>query len=191
MLLYGDQYNVLSGVFFAFHTNSTEKILCVSHPAKKMDTMSKFYSYNKYSSWTKQNYIILCLYLNLNNSILSQHDMIQILNDVTKEDIKNVIKFKESIINYRREAHKDIQYLNDSFGGDMKYQGILQEYRKGNINWFTLWFYTSIKLDKEKLLKSRIHKKLLNKIRVLTLYINFKEETFKEIINTTEENLLG
>lgn len=191
MLLYKDQYLSFSGIYYAFADNANEKILTVSHSSEKINKMSKFYNYRKYSSWTKQNFILLCLYINLKNNVTSQHNMIEILNNISKEDIQNLIKFKKNIINYRREVYKDINYINEVFGGDIKYSVILKEYRQENINWFTLWYYVIIKLDKEKLLNSRIYKKLLNKIRVITLYINFNEETFKKIINNIQENLIS
>jgi hypothetical protein len=191
MLSYNEQYQILAGIHYAFANESKERVLCTSHSPDKIQKMKMFMKHTKYESTSKQNFIIICLYTELKFSLSSLHDMMTKVSSYTDADIKEIYTFKNKIVNYRLHLSKDIEYINNNYGGKTSFDSIILAYRHDKINWFTMYYYgvyNKINLDKVK--KSRRFGKLIRKIETLLLYITFSDKTVQKMMDTLDESLM-
>jgi len=197
MLTYNDQYQILAGVYYTFNlkknssNNSSTPLLRVKHSTEKIERMKVFYSYNKYNTTTKHNFIIYCLYTALNNNLTSLHSMMEIMSSYTKDDIKIIIEFKNRIINYKLSIAKDISLILDRYNGKTPFENIIKMYRRKEINWFTMYYYGLYNdINFEGIRKSRRYKGLISKIEKLMLYISFRDSTLECIKDSFKKESL-
>ena len=88
------------------------------------------------------------------------------------------------LIHYTKFVNEDIEYINSN-ETHITDKVIIDLYKNKKIRWFTLFFYLNHKygsvLGSEELKKSRINKKILEKIERLKLYVNFNENKVNNI----------
>ena len=174
MLQYSDMYNITAGIFTAFKQNKGKRLLTIRHPKSKRDYMERIFPVNKYSEWTKENFIIAVLYVNFYKSPSSLHSCIEHLRDLNKD---NVFRFKNEILNYRKFLQEDIERLKIS-SEHINQEYMTSQYRNSKIMWYTYYFYMiNSGADIESLEKSRINGYLVKKIKNLLLYITFSEKS--------------
>jgi len=184
-LSYNEQYNICSGIFMAFNNKSNKRILSVSHGKEKREIMKQIFPYKQYESWTKENFILACLYIMFTKSPSSLNSSYELLVDIEE---KNIMKFKNEILYYKKYLIDDINRINiESFDVSLDY--IISEYRLGKIKWYTFYFYILVNNEMEKINKSRINKHLMEKINKLLLYITFSEKSVLEIRKLMKENI--
>jgi hypothetical protein len=174
-LSYYDMYNISSGIQLAFTRKTSKRLLTVSHGKNKRDQMEKVFPVSKYKDWSRENFIVACLYINFIKSPSSFEDGLVLLRDL---DEKEVFKFKNEIINYRKFLTEDINRIKVEEGSNPGLDYMIKEYRENRIKWYTFYFYLVVSnTDMEKLSRSRLNGFLLKKIKRLLLYITFSEKS--------------
>jgi hypothetical protein len=192
MLSYYDQYQIVNGIFFTFTENRTKRGLSVSHTQKKIDSLKKKFPYQKYEQFTKENFIVLNLYIQYHLSPSSVQDVLRHLLEL---DFQNdVMPFKNDIVNYRAFLSAQIKHLRDSYGKPTV-EDVFDAYRKKKISFYTLWFYliySGYDLYKSFEGFSRIQVRELQKIKNLLLYVTFSEKSLEYIkVLFSETDLLS
>lgn len=193
MLQYSSQYQISCGILFAFTKNSDKRLLSVKHTEKKIEGFKPRFPYTKYEQFTKENFIVLNLYINFTKSPSS-------LDDVTKYLIetdfnKEVVPFKNKILNYKEHLSKQVEYLLTEYGKP-SIKDMFDSYRTKKIEFYTLWFYLyfmGYDLYKEfDPIFNRTQKFELQKIKNLLLYMTFSEKSLSYMkILFEQSDLLG
>lgn len=180
MLNYYEQYHITNGIFYAFSTKAKKRILSTSHSEKKIESFKSRFPYHKYESFTKENFIVLNLYINFKQSPSSVEDVLRHLQDTNFNE--EVLGFKKKITQYRELLSAHIEYLMSTYGKP-SIQEIFDAYRKKKIEFYTLWFYLyylgyDLYSDIEELkVFSRVQVRELQKIKQLLLYVTFSEKS--------------
>ena len=128
MISFNEQYDIFAGVLYAFKSKTDKRTLHVSHKAKKREEVQKFFPYNKFKEYTKEEFIISTLYINFTWSPSSLESALEKLETL---DRKEVLKFKNTIIHYRKFMQEDVQYLKDNT--DISLKAIIDSYRENKI----------------------------------------------------------
>jgi hypothetical protein len=183
-LSYNEMYDISAGIYFAFKNNVSKRILSVSHKQKKREDVQKYFPESKYRDWTRENFIVACLYINYNNSPSSFTKAVGLLQELDKKD---VFKFKDEIIYYRKYLDEDLLYIENNLD-KITLDGIIKLYKSNKIKWYTFYFYLlAANININELKKSRINGYLYKKIEKLLLYITFSEKSIlkvkREIVN--------
>lgn len=194
MLGYYDQYQIVNGIFYAFSKNADKKSLNVKHSQKKIDSMKSRFPYFKYEQFTKENFVVLNLYINFKLSPSSVEDVLRHLLDIDFNS--DVLPFKNSIVSYRAFLSAHIKYLRETYGRP-NINEIFEAYRKKKIEFYTLWFYliySGYNLYQEIDVKvfGRANSRELQKIKNILLYITFSEKSLEYIkLLLSESDLLS
>jgi len=177
---YNEQYNLCAGIYFAFsNKNANKRILSVSHGKAKRDKIKLMFPYNHYETYTKENFIISCLYIMFIKKPSSLIASVQELKDL---DEKKAMAFKNEIIHYRKFLKEDIERLKIEEGNNIPFSIIKDKYRKNEIKWFTFYFYIIVKnVNIDNLESSRIDGFLYRNIKKLLLYVTFSEKSIMEV----------
>lgn len=183
MLNYHEQYQIVNGIFYAFSKNSTKRILNVNHTQKKIDSMKSRFPHYKFEQFTKENFIVLNLYINFKLSPSSVEDVLKHLLEL--EFNTDVLPFKNAIVRYREVLSAHIKYLRETYGKPST-EEIFEAYRKKKIEFYTLWFYliyTGHNLYHEIDVKmfGRANSRELQKIKNILLYVTFSEKSLEYI----------
>jgi hypothetical protein len=177
----------MAGIYFAFsNKNTTKRSLSVRHTKEKIEKMRTHWDSTKYESYTRENFIILCLYINFTKSPSS---CTSAFTKLAETSLDEAIKFKNAIINYKIELIKDIEFLQNLYGNSIDLRTITHHYRKNDIKWFTYYFYVKVSNSTEKVKTSRIDKNLYSKITTLLLYVTFSERSYKIIDKILKDNI--
>lgn len=185
MLNYGVQYDIANGIFLTFKNNLAKRSYSVSHGQNTRDKAKAIFPYYKYESFTKENFISVCLYLMLTKSPSSVNGLYEMLKDIDPED---AFKFKDSIINYKLYVPKDIMYLREQYG-DPSVEQMFKEYKRNKIKFYTIWFflkYKDIDVD-DYIIKHKINGQFLQKIKQLMLFITFSDKAMSNVKLLFEE----
>lgn len=178
MLSFDEQYNISQGIFLSFKNNAKKRQLSVNH-SEKVRAKFKYLIPTRFETYTKENFILTCLYISFTKSPSSYNSFLDILREIDFN--KDTTKFKDIIINYKFYLNKDINLIRENYGsGNISI--LFSEYSKNNIQFYTLFFYlkyTNTDLDN----LSTVQTIYINKIKVLLLYITFSE---KSLINITK-----
>jgi hypothetical protein len=178
-LNYSEQYSIGAGIYFAFNTKNSKRTLSVSHGKAKRDKMKAVFPYKHYEEWSRENFIIASLYIMF---IKKPSSLISTFSELKDLDEKEVMKFKNEIIHYRKFLMEDIKMLQIQEGNSPSFEVIKKMYRKNEIKWFTFYFYIIVKgIDIGELEKSRIDGFLFRNIKKLLLYITFSQKSMMEI----------
>ena len=186
-LSYNEMYNITAGIYMVFSSpKNNVRTLSVNHRQKKRDTLEAIFPTNDYSNYTRENFIITNLYMQFHSSPSSLIGSIEKLRDIDKKD---VWKFKDEIIHYRRYLQEDLNKIKTQEGNNPGLDYMVKEYRNNNIKWYTFYFYLVVSnTDIEELSKSRVNGFLIRKIQKLLLYVTFSEKSMllvKEILKDT------
>ena len=178
MLSYNDQYNILAGVYVSFNSKIDKRTLSVSHKKKKRDSMKAIFPYCTYESWSRENFIVASLYIMFKKSPSS---LIKAINFLREIEEKEVQKFKNEIIYYRKFLQEDINKIKlEEPSPSLDF--MIKKYTSNQIYWFTFYFYLVVSnTDIEKLTKSRVQGILYKKIRKLLLYVTFSQKSMNSI----------
>jgi len=185
LLSFDEQYNISQGIFLSFKNNSKKRQLSVNH-SEKVRAKFKYLIPSRFETYTKENFILTCLYISFTKSPSSYNSFLDILREIDFN--KDITKFKDIIINYKFYLNKDINFIRESYGsGNVNI--LFSEYSKNNIQFYTLWFYLKYSnIDINNL--SNIQTIYTNKIKVLLLYITFSEKSLINITNLFNESSL-
>ena len=179
MLNYSIQYDVANGVFLTFKNNLSKRSYSVSHKQEVRDKAKSMFPYFKYESYTKENFIAVCLYIMVRYSPSSVNKMYTYLKDVEFED---ALRFKEDILKYKLYIPQDVIYLRELYG-DPSIDQVFKEYRRYKIKFYTLWFFLKLKdvnID-DFISNNRINGQHLQKIKQLMLFVIFSEKAIDSI----------
>lgn len=180
MLDFKTQYNLSKGIFLAFRNNSDRRMLSVKDTQKVAERF-RFSFGTRYETFTKTNFVILCLFVAFKKSPSSFESFIEQMNSLDFNT--DVLAFKDMIMHYKLHLKRDTDLLKEKYGVPSKQQ-LFQEYRKHNIQFYTLWFY--LKYNNMLDDNTNVQQIELNKIKVLLLYVTFSEEgllIIKDMVN--------
>jgi len=188
---YRDFYNITAGIYTTFvNKKANKKSYVVNHNEEKRNSIKELTPYNKFYLATKENLVIANLYINFKQSPTSLMDAFKKLAVL---DMKEAIKFKNEIINYRKLSNDDINsIMHEETNITLNY--MLNKYKLKQIHWFTLYFFI-IQNSKEGLndpliKNSIINNKVINKIKKLKLYITFSSNGLEEINKLYENKMI-
>jgi len=185
-------YNITAGINLAFKGKSKKPLLRVNHKEATRDKYKDMFPINKFSSITRENFILVNLYLNFSKSLKNFNDCIKALHDldmkpikidnIKKEvglkDIKEVYDFKRDIFRHKDIFVEEIDKIRLE-ESNISLDYMLDKYRRNQIKWFTLYLYlraNNINIDD---IETRVDTMLLHKIKKLTLYVIFSEKSIK------------
>ena len=183
MLQYSEQYNIANGIFLAFHGKSKVRLLSVKHPHKKLDNMKSRFPFTKYEQFTKENFIVTCLYVMFRFSPSSVDDVLKHLQEINFK--KEVEPFKVKIMTYRALLTSHIEYLIINYGKPT-IKDIFDAYREKKLEFYTIWFYLyylgyDLYIEIDTKVFSRVQVIELKKIKNLLLYVTFSESSLEHI----------
>lgn len=180
MLQFNEQYNVLHGIFITFDKNTNSRLLKSTHKQDVRDKAKSMYSYKKYETWTKENLVVLGLYIMLRQKPSSFAGLLKELNnDDTK---KWVSEFKDKIINYKSYIIQDINFILETIGEKPTINKIFDLYVDESIQFYTLWWFLKFSgTDLDEIMKTRVKGSLLKRIRQINLFLTYKESNLEYI----------
>lgn len=187
MLSYNKQYDISNGIFLTYDNQLSYRLLHSKHGQAVRDKMKSQFPFNKYETFTKENFIMTCVYLVFTKSPSSYRGLVEELREV---DEKAVFKFKDGIINYRQYIRKDAEHIRSNYGANVTAQDILREFTQKNINFYTVHFFLLFhpETNREELKKSRVFGHVIRKLDFIMKFLTFKDESveyvktiFKEI----------
>ena len=186
MLNYAVQYNVSYGIFLTFKNNLPKRSFSVNHKKDKVDKMKILFPYQKYETYTRENFIAACLYIMYTFNPSSFNKMLDYLRNI---DYNNIIKFKNDIINYQINLQQDITFLREKYCNPTL-KDILQELKDNKIKFYTFYFYIRVKeINIDTIIdNSRVLGSFVQRIKQLLLFITFKEEAINKIVVLFEES---
>jgi hypothetical protein len=185
LLQFSELYNISQGIFLAFKHNAKKRQLSVKHSEKAMNRF-KYSIPSRFETYTKENFILTCLYICFKKSPSSYDSFLEVLKEIDFN--KDVYKFKDSIINYKGYLNSNINYIRENYGAGNT-NTLFKEYMKNNIQFYTLWFYLKYKNVDLDLL-SNIQSIHINKIKVFLLYVTFSESSLLNIQQLFNESSL-
>jgi hypothetical protein len=186
LLTFNEQYDISNGIFLAFKNNVKQRQLSVGHGSTVRERYQKIFP-TKYETFTKENFIITCLWICFKKSPSSYDSFLDILKELNFTT--DVLPFKNSIINYKHFLQQDIAYLQ-SINGRGTVHSIFNEYINNKIKFYTLWFYIKYSNNLEYNF-NYIQNISINKIKVLLLYITFTESSMQTVTQLFNESILG
>ena len=180
MLQFNEQYNVLHGIFITFDKNTNSRLLKSTHKQDVRERAKSMYSYKKYETWTKENLVVLGLYIMLRQKPSSFAGLLKELNnDDTK---KWVSEFKDKIINYKSYIIQDINFILETIGEKPTINKIFDLYIDESIQFYTLWWFLKFSgTDLDEIMKTRVKGSLLKRIRQINLFLTYKESNLEYI----------
>jgi hypothetical protein len=187
MINYTNQYDITNGIFLCFDKELKVRKLTANHSQQVRDKQKSSFPYQKFETWTKENFVIMVLYVMFNKKPPSFKSLLQMMREVDKKDITN---FRAEIVNYSQIMSRDIEGLFSKFGGKISVEEAFNEYQQGRIKFYTLWFYLQKSgANLEEIETSRIKGALLRRIKSLMLYVTFKQESVDKINKLLKERL--
>lgn len=154
------------------------RLLSVGHSQEVLDKNKKFFPYSKYESYTKENFVLCCLYIMFYKSPSSINSMFSFLKDIDKDEVQ---AFKNNLLNYKQIIINDVELISQNNSIDK----VFELYQKNKIQFYSLWWYLKYNnIDIEKIEESRIRGRLLQKIKSLLLYVTFSEKSLEYIKQT-------
>ena len=183
MLSFNELYNISQGIFLAFKNNSKVRQLTVSH-SEQVRTKFKYSFPSRFETFTKENFVLTCLYINFKKSPSSFQKVLDILIDIDFN--VDVLKFKDVILNYKHHLNSDINILREKYGNPTK-EEVFQEYLRHNIQFYTLWFYLKYTNQHEDSF-THIQQININKIKTMLLYVTFSEKSLLHIQDIFNES---
>ena len=187
MLNYVNQYNISNGIFLCFDKELDHRKLTSNHSQQVRDKMKNSFPHLKFEGWTKENFVIMCIYIMFKKKPTSYRGMVQLLHEMKE---KTVSEFKTEILNYNQHMARDVDYLIGKYGGKLTVDEIFNEFQQHDIKFYTLWFYLkTINADEESILKTRAKSATFRRIKTLMLYLTFKQENVKKLEKLIKERL--
>jgi hypothetical protein len=153
------------------------------HGNKVREKAKMNFPYHKFEQTTKENFVVICLYIMYKLTPTSYSQMISELREV---DEKEAMKFKRDILNYRDYIIKDVNFISENYGSNITAEQLLKELSKDNIQFYTMYFYLLFhpEIDISKLKKSRVYGHVLRKLNFLMKFFTFEDSSI-EYIKTT------
>lgn len=186
MISFNDQYHILHGIYVTFKTNMKHRVLVSNHKANVKEKAKYMYPYKKYETFTKENLVLLGLYVMLEKNPSSFSSMLNFLID---DEISTKIKyFKDIILNYRTYLIEDVNKIMETFGEKPSFDIMYKLYINKEIKFYTLWWYLKFtNADIDALCNLRVKGSVIQRLRQINLFLTFKEsniEIIKDILNT-------
>jgi Mg2+/Co2+ transporter CorC len=169
MILFSEQYNLISKIWQSFKNNKKSDKVRISK--EDLDYAKIHYNPSKFENYTKENFISVLLYIIYEKDPVSKTDFLKYINESNKKDLLNSLKFKNTIINYSQTFENDFKFIR--IVNLNEYKNIHEMYKEGKIS--LLSFYSYYK-EYPNELKGRIAKKDFKKISLLLEFFNIKEE---------------
>jgi hypothetical protein len=178
-------YNISQGIFLVNKNQSKQRQLSVGH-SEKVRERFKYAFPKRYTNFTKENFILTCLYINFSKSPSSFDRFLEILKELDFNT--SVLPFKNSIVNYKHFIGEDVNYLKSTYGKPTIEQ-MFTEYSNHKIHFYTLWFYIRFQVENIDDYKySNIQQIIINKVKIILLYITFSEESLAYIKSLFNES---
>ena len=176
MLPYNKQYDLANGIFLTFDQQLDYRLLHSRHGAGVRDKMKMSFPYHKYEAVTKETFLLSCVYIMFTKAPSSYRGLVNELRDL---DLKEISKFKASIINYNDYIQKDIKYIIKEYGGNVNYQNLIRDFIDKKIQFYTLWFYLVFApdVDIEILKESRVFSHVYRNLKFIMQFLTFKQES--------------
>jgi len=178
MLQYDLMYKISSGIFLTFK-NPNKMIKSANSSEKSILKFKNIYPLRFCSEMTKDNFILLCIYLNYKKKPSSMNSFFKMLNEIIPNQEKNkdyqgFLKFKDEILNYKHYLIQDIKFLKEN---DESYsiQKMFNFYRQNNIRFYTFYFWIKSQ-NLENNINSRIINTEIKKIKGILQYVTFPEK---------------
>ena len=176
MLHYSQQYGIANGIFITYDSQLDYRLLHSKHGEKVRDKMKMLFPHHKYETTTKENFIMTCLYVMFFKTPSSFRGLVEELREV---DVKEVDKFKHSILFYREYIVKDVNYIKETYGANVDIGNLLKELSEQKINFYTMHFFVLFhpEIDINAVRKSRVFGHILRKLSFLMKFLTFKDES--------------
>lgn len=183
MLAFNDLYNISQGIFLAFKNNSKQRQLSVGH-SDKVRQRFRYLFPSRFETYTKENFVLTCLYICFKKAPSSFDRFLEILKDIDFN--KDVMAFKDSVKNYKHYIVTDVNYIRENYGSGSK-EILFSEYNNNKIHFYTLWFY--LKYNNINTF-GYIEQIQINKLKILFLYLTFSEQSLSYIQELFKESSL-
>jgi len=160
MISFKQQYKIAIKVFEIFKTGTLIENAFITN--KEIDRGLWVLNKEKYQSQILQNYKFICIYAAFKYNPKNRIDMLNILNNLTNDEIKNALKIKNDILQKDWIYNEDIKIIKQ----EKKSPYLL--YKEDKISFITIYHY--YKKYPEKI-KGRIMKREIDKINILGMLI--------------------
>jgi len=180
MLNYHQQYDISNGIFITYDQQLDYRLLHSRHGQNVREKMKNIFPYKKYESINKETFILTCIYIMFTKSPSSYRSMVGELREI---DLKEITKFKSTILNYNDYIQKDIKYIISEYGGNVTYQNLVRDFLDKKIQFYTLWFFIlfSPDIDINILKESRVFRHIYKKLTFIMLFLTFKKESIDNL----------
>ena len=175
MLNYSLMYKISSGIFLTFK-NPDKLRKSMRHSDKTIEKFKALYPLKFCSEMTKDNFILLNIYINYKYKPSSLNSLLEKLNSINKENkiYKEFLKFKDRVLNYKYYLVQDIKFLTNQ--DEINLKTMFDFYKKNEINFYTFYFWIISQNISDDEIKSRIMKTEIKKIKAILQYITFPEK---------------
>lgn len=186
MLSFRQQYDISNGIFITYDRQLDKRLYHSNHKEGTRDKLKSLFPHHQYETTTKENFITTCIYVIFHNTPSSYRGLVTELREVNQKD---VIEFKNRILNYNDYLGKDIKFLRDNYGGNLGYQQVFREFLDKKIQFYTVWFYIMFhpEINRDEIRKSRTLSHVLRKLEFIMLFLTFKDESVKRVENLFKE----
>ena len=178
MIQYRTQYNIAYGTFLTFLNDYEKPLLRVNHKKEKMEKIKKIFPYKKYQSFTKENFILMCVFVVYTYTPTSFEKMVEYLYNIDIDDFK---KFKMILLDQMFYAKNDLETILN------KNQLPLNLYIKNEITFIGMYVYILVKNKIDEYKKSRIKVNIIKRLTFIFKYVKIKDEIIelykKRLIN--------
>jgi len=110
MILWSQQYNIVSKVFHSFHNG--KKVTAVKLSDKDIERARLFLNPSKFETQTLSNFTIIVLYCMFYEKPASKIEMLKLLNSYNKEKISKAMKLKSDVLSYKYLVEQDERKIN-------------------------------------------------------------------------------
>lgn len=179
MLNYWNQYSISNGIYLCYDQRLTRRTLSSKHGEVVREKMKNVFPYRKHESTTKENFVLLSLYVMFTKTPSSFRSYV---SEIANADMKEAMKFKQDILQYDNNIKRDVKYLREKYMDDLNVQNVFNEFNSRKIKFYSAWFYLNFcGEDIEALSKSRVMGHVIRKLKFIMLYVTFKEESVNKI----------
>jgi len=163
MIAYSTQIRTVTSLALSFQKN--EKIN-VSVSNTTLDRDKIFLKPTKYQQQIESNFKFISLWVIFKYNT-SKIDTLKYLQDLTGNDIKDIMKEKQKLVLYQNTLDQDIIYSKSKI---LTSTTVFDMYKKNKVSFlFVFWYFKNTNSDKKKSL-SRLQQRQLDRIRFLLSY---------------------
>ena len=176
MLSYHQQYGIANGIFITYDSQLDGRLLHSKHGEAVRDKAKPMFPHHKFETSTKENFILACVYIMYFNTPTSFRGLVENLREV---DLKEVTLFKNSVLQYRENLVRDVDFIREAYGAGVTVQQLLNELSKRKNRFYTMHFFILFhpEIDIKVLKKSRVFGHIIRKLRFTMKFFTFRDES--------------